>query len=187
MNVLLVYGTAEGQTRKIARFVADRMRRNGHRVLLVNAAEQVGQLSPREFDAVLIAASVHAGRFQNAVADFVRRNLGAICSRTNAFLAVSLSAASRDSHDTEGLQRCVADFITRTGWTPGRIHHVAGALRYSAYGPIKRWVMRYIASRRGGPTDAGRDHELTDWVDLAQFIDTLLTSESAPRETSAAS
>ena len=33
--------------------------------------------------------------------------------------------------------------------------------------------MRYIAYRKGGPTDTSRDHELTNWDDLARFVDEL--------------
>ena len=32
--------------------------------------------------------------------------------------------------------------------------------------------MKYIAHRKGGPTDTTQDHELTDWADLADFLDT---------------
>ena len=34
--------------------------------------------------------------------------------------------------------------------------------------------MKYIASRKGAPTDVRRDHELTDWDDLARFVDEFL-------------
>lgn len=39
MNVLVLYGTTEGQTREIARFVADRLAARGHAASLVDAAE----------------------------------------------------------------------------------------------------------------------------------------------------
>lgn len=31
--------------------------------------------------------------------------------------------------------------------------------------------MKYIAYRKGGPTDTSRDYELTDWDDLSHFVD----------------
>ncbi len=61
MQVLLVYGTTEGQTRKIATFLADRLARQGHQVVTVNARE-AGIPDPRRFDAILVAASIHLGR-----------------------------------------------------------------------------------------------------------------------------
>ncbi len=174
MRILLVYGTTEGQTRKIAAFVADHLSNMGHLTRVVNAIEATAELDPHEFDAVIIAASVHAGRYQSAIVDFVSRNRAAIDQRANAFLSVSLAAASDDEDDAEGIRQCVDAFAQQTGWRPGMIHHVAGAFRYSEYDFFKRWAMKYIAYRKGAPTDTTRDHELTDWADLARFVDSFV-------------
>ena len=170
LTVWVVYGTSEGQTEKIARFLAERLAGRGHRLELIAAARDCGTPQPHRFDAIVIAASVHAGRYQPAVTEFVRRDID---SRPNAFLSVSLSAASPVASDLEGLKRCVETFSRETGWTPRTVHHAAGALRYSAYSLIKRWALRAIARRRGAPTDTRRDHKLTDWADLARFCTVL--------------
>lgn len=180
MKLLLVYGTTEGQTQKIARFVADHLAQQGHDATVVNAMAAVLP-EPREFDAVIIAASLHAGHYQSSVIHFVSRHLAAIDVRPNAFLSVSLAAASEDRDDIEGLERCVCEFTHRTGWTPRHIHHVAGAFRYMSYDFMKRWAMKYIAYRKGAPTDTSRDHELTDWADLARFIEAFLADEASAR------
>ena len=171
MKVLLVYGTSEGQTQTIAHFVAERLVKRKHKVLTVNASQQ--QFIPKldAFDAVIVAASLHAGHYQRSVVHFVKQHAAALAERPNAFLAISLTAARADAEDRAGLERCVTRFINETGWTPASIRHVAGALRYSAYGFFKRWLMKRIAARYGGPTDTRRDHELTNWADLAQFVD----------------
>lgn len=173
MKLLLVYGTTEGQTQKIAGFVADHLAHLGHQAEIVNAIDET-TADPRKFDAVIIAASLHAGRYQSAIIHFVSKHLAALSARLNAFLSVSLAAASNDEDDVQGLEQCVIHFTQQTGWTPQRTHHVAGAFRYSSYDFLKRWAMKYIAYRRGGPTDTTRDYELTDWEDLARFTDTFL-------------
>ena len=173
LTVRVVYGTSEGQTEKIARFLAERLAGRGHRLELIDAARDCGTPQPQRFDAIVIAASVHAGRYQPAVTEYVRRHLRDIDSRPNAFLSVSLSAASSVASDLEGLKRCVETFRRETRWTPRIVHHAAGALRYSAYSLIKRWALRAIARRRGAPTDTRHDHELTDWADLARFCTVL--------------
>ena len=172
MQVLLVYGTTEGQTQKIARFVADRLSRKGHQVAMAEASRAPTLPDLHSFDAVLIAASIHLGRFQAAVIRFVREHRALIGARTNAFVSVSLSAAGHEPDDIAGLRKCVAAFMRATGWTPHRIHHVAGAFRYTSYHFLTRYVMRYIAYRKGAPTDSRQDYELTDWDDLARFVDT---------------
>ena len=88
-----------------------------------------------------------------------------------AFISVSLSAASHDADDLDGLTRCVADFEHRTRWTPREVHHAAGAFRFTQYDFLKRWALKYIAYRKGQPTDTSKDYELTDWDALGVFVD----------------
>lgn len=181
MKFLLIYGTTEGQTGKISRFVADRLGQEGHQTLVLNATEPTLAVDPRDFDAVIIAASVHAGRYQSTVIHYVREHLVAISARPNAFLSVSLAAAGNDEDDIEGLKQCIAEFTHKTGWTPHRVHHVAGAFRYTTYDFLKRWAMKYIAYRQGAPTDTTRDYELTDWDDLTRFVDSFVKSAASSR------
>lgn len=181
MQILLLYGTNEGQTGKIAAFVADQLARCGHQITTVSASDVQTPPDPHRFDAVLVAASVHLGRYQPAVIDFVRSHRAAISARSNAFLSVSLSAAGHESDDRRGLQKCVADFVQASGWTPQLIHHVAGAFRYTSYGFLTRYVMKYIAWRKGAPTDTHHDYELTDWEDIARFAERFAATEAMAR------
>jgi menaquinone-dependent protoporphyrinogen oxidase len=105
----------------------------------------------------------------------VKAHLSSIGTVTNGFISVSLAAAGHDREDIAGLEKCVANFVLETGWTPGHIHHVAGAFRYTAYDFFKRWAMKYIAYRKGAPTDTSRDYELTDWDDVARFADAFVS------------
>lgn len=103
VNVLLVYGTTEGQTRKIARFVANRVLQSGQKVLTANAREAAFIPDPLDFDTVIIAAPLHAGRYPRPIIDFVKRHRAAIGAGTNAFPSDSLTAAASDPRDAAGL------------------------------------------------------------------------------------
>lgn len=170
-KILVLYGTTEGQTRRIARFIVDRLIAAGHEASLVDAAEAAAELNPRTFSAAVIAASLHTGHYQSAVVDFVRRHHDALNPMPTAFVSVSLSAASHDADDLDGLARCVANFERHTGWTPREIHHAAGAFRFTQYDFLKRWALKYIAYRKGQPTNTSRDYELTDWDALGAFVE----------------
>src|SRR5690348_15425402 len=181
MRILVVYGTTEGQTGKIAGFVSERLTRQGHGVMNVNTCSGGALPDPGGFDAILIAASVHLGRYQAAVIEFVRRHRAAISERANAFLSVSLSAAGHEPDDIGGLEKCVANFDQASGWRQELAHHAAGAFRYSAYRFLTRYVMKYKAYRRGAPTDTHNDYELTDWDDVARFADTFASARTVTR------
>ena len=53
---------------------------------------------------------------------------------------------------------------------PAHVLPVAGALAYSQYNFIIRFVMKRIARKAGAPTDTSRDYEFTDWSTLDSFI-----------------
>jgi sulfite reductase alpha subunit-like flavoprotein len=71
VNVLIVYGTTEGQTRKIAEWTATYARERGHQVELRNSAALISDLDLETFDAFIIAASVHQQHHQETIANFV--------------------------------------------------------------------------------------------------------------------
>ncbi|MCX7324529.1 MAG: hypothetical protein NTZ14_08885 [Hyphomicrobiales bacterium] len=168
MNILILFGSTEGQTRKIAMFLRDRLEKAGNKVRLVEASEDM-DVDIAMFDRVIIAASLHTGDYQPAVVAFATTHHALLNRMDAAFLSVSLSAASKDKEDVDGLANCVARFEADTGWKPARIEHVAGAFRFTRYDLMKRWALRYIAWRKGQSTDTSHDHELTDWDALARF------------------
>lgn len=170
-RVLVLYGTTEGQTGKIARFVADRLKEKGLEATLLDAADADEGAALAGFDAAIVAASLHIGGFQKSVLRLVDKNAAPLAAIPNAFLSVSLSAAGEDAADWRGLEKCLEDFFSHAGWRPQRIEHVAGAFRYTKYDFFKRIAMKNIAKQRGAPVDTSRDWEMTDWDKLAAFAD----------------
>ncbi len=171
MKILIAYATTEGQTRKVARFAADRLADAGHAVELLRAADGA-DLDPAGFDGAVLAGSVHVGRFQPDLVEFARRHDEALAARPTLFLAVSLAAAGDDADDREGLADCIDRFVTDIGWVPGRVEHVAGAFRFGGYDFFKSWAMRWIARQKGEAAPAaGTDKEYTDWNALGAAVD----------------
>ncbi len=170
-SILIVYGTTEGQTRKIAEFIADNLKARGVEFDLVDSATASAKLTQPVYVAAIACGSLHQHRFQAALVHFVRENKAWLDGIPTAFVAVSLAAAMKDEQDRAELQRVVETFYRDIGWTPGMTRHVAGALRYSQYDYFKRLIMKLIAKRQGGDTDTSRDHEYTDWDDLRHFVE----------------
>ena len=112
--------------------------------------------------------------------DFVRRYRGELTRSHAVFLSITLSeAGAEDPHapaarreqGAADAQRMIDVFIAETGWQPTRALPVAGALAYSRYNFIVKFLMRRIARRAGAPTDTSRDYELTNWTALDRFVD----------------
>lgn len=168
--ILIAYSTAEGQTRKIAEFMGSALAEAGYRADVVEiGTPQEAQVQPL-YSAAIVGGSVHAGRHSGQLAQFVRANEGWLKAIPFAFFSVSLTAARDDSAAQDATQRMLDEFIAATGLTPARSCRIAGALRYSEYGPVKRALMKTVVARAGGPTDTSLDHEFTDWEDVRRFV-----------------
>lgn len=182
-KVLIVYGTVEGQTRKIAEHISDRIGKLGHSARLFDAAHNHGRPpNAGSFDAIIVAAPVHMGRHHQAVVHFVKEHAGAFRSRPGAFVSVSLSVIGKETEDWEATREYVDKFVAETGWMPYDFHHAAGALRFTKYDFFKRWMMRRIAREHGLNARPGEDVEFTDWETLDGFVAKFLAQlTSKPR------
>ncbi|NDV16246.1 protoporphyrinogen oxidase [Muricauda sp. TY007] len=168
MKILIVYGTSEGQTRKIARFMEEVLQGGEHKVVIADATQDPP--SPDRFAAVMIGASVHMQKYQSSVTDYVMRHLDSLNKKHTAFFSVSMAIASSIEEEHEDIKKMTSDFLARTGWTPDEVRHFAGALRYTQYDYFKKLIMRMIAKKEGGSTDTSRDHEYTDWDNVKSFV-----------------
>jgi menaquinone-dependent protoporphyrinogen oxidase len=178
-SVLVVYGTTEGQTRKIAEFIADALKARGVVVDLVDSAGEGAALVRPDYAAAIVCGSLHQHSYQASLLRFVKDNRDWLVGVPAAFVAVSLTAVLKDDESRDELRQAVNAFCRQTGWTPAITRHVAGALRYSQYDYFKRLIMKLIARQQGGDTDTSHDHEYTDWDDLARFVEEFLAA--APR------
>lgn len=77
--------------------------------------------------------------------------------------------ASRTSDGRAQTLKVVEKFIENTGWRPQRIELIAGALPYSRYNFLVRFIMRRISAKEGGDTDTSHDYEYTDWNAIDRF------------------
>jgi menaquinone-dependent protoporphyrinogen oxidase len=168
-GILIVYGTTEGQTRKIAERIAAELEKLEHEVDLRDSTTVTEPLAEGAFDAVVIGASVHQGRHQTAVQHFVSANVGVLEQLPTAFFSVSLVASSPDPEDRQDAANLIEAFCEKTGWHPTLTRSIPGALRYTEYDFLKRWIMELIVRHYSGPTDSSRDYEFTDWDDVARF------------------
>ena len=175
MKILIAYASTEGQTRKIARYCADYLFGQGHTVELTEA-KNAADTELSRFDAVLLAGSVHGGRYQKSLIKLARAKAAALGNLRAAFMSVSLAAAGDDPEDWKGLRDCVARFAKKTGWTPPTVFHVAGAFRFSEYDFFKSWAMRWIAAQKDHEVEPHKDKEYTDWAALKISLDGWLSS-----------
>jgi|SRR5579862_1292273 len=186
--VLIVYASREGHTKRIA----DHLARNLNAELL-EAKHAPPGISLDNYSAAIVAASVHVGRHENEIVSFVKAHLRELDRIPSVFLSVSLSEAGaedpsatpdRRAQAAADVQRMIDVFLESTGWNPWRIQAVAGALMYSKYNFLLRWIMKRTAARAGGSTDTSRDHVYTDWAALDRLALDVAKPQSSPERES---
>ena len=181
MTAAVFYATREGHTRKIAERIAADLRTHGKHVDLFDVRSVVAP-DWTKYSVACLAASVHIGHHEREMIAFAKKYRDVLSQLDAAFVSVTLSEAGAEDParpDVErraaaaDAQRMIDVFVGETGWRPAHALPVAGALVYSRYNFLVRFLMKRIARKAGAPTDASRDYEFTDWPALDRFVDEL--------------
>jgi menaquinone-dependent protoporphyrinogen oxidase len=168
-EILIVYASTHGHTARIASRVAAALRYDGLAADAHDVRTMAPAASPADYDGVVVAASIHGGRHQREMVDWVHAHHTSLTLRPSALVSVSLAAAE-DGDAARATTREYADELEdETGWTPDARLCVAGALQYREYSAPMRLVLRLIARRHGQSTDTSRDHDYTDWEAVDRF------------------
>ncbi|MFY1027780.1 menaquinone-dependent protoporphyrinogen IX dehydrogenase [Actinobacillus seminis] len=163
MKTLILYATHDGQTKKIAEFIASLLEGE---VTLTCLADSVSLI---EFDRIIIGASVRYGHFDRALYEFVQKNTALLHQKSSVFFGVNLTArkAGKDSAETNVYVR---KFLQRIDWKPTFVAVFAGALFYPRYTWFDRVMIQFIMRITGGETDTSKEIEYTDWEKVKAFV-----------------
>jgi menaquinone-dependent protoporphyrinogen oxidase len=177
-QILVLYATREGHTRRIAEHVAADLRLRGL-TPCVHDARASSPFDASAYDGAILLASAHVGRHEREMIGFVKEHRHALEKLPTAFISVSLAEAGAEMEGASPEKRELSEkevrelinrFLEETGFLPTHVKPVAGALLYTKYNVLIRLVMKHIAKRSGGSTDTSRDHEYTDWEALDRFV-----------------
>jgi menaquinone-dependent protoporphyrinogen oxidase len=178
-RMLVLYATRYGHARRIAEHVSFFLRTRGFGTDVLDAARVGTDFSPDLYSAAIVVASVHLGKHEREMVDFVKVQRSALSRIPAAFVSVSLSEAGVEDSSASpemrakaasDVQRMVAGFTQATGWHPLRSKAVAGALSYTRYNRLLRLAMKRIARKAGAAVDTSRDYEYTNWGDIDEFV-----------------
>lgn len=182
------YATKEGQARKVAERVGAALGTRTLEVTVhdVKGADAVAALA--RADAAVLVGSVHLGKHEAELVTFVKAHRARLDAMPAAFLSVSGAEAGAEQGSTpearaksaESVGEQLQAFMSSTGWRPRHVHPVAGALVFTQYNPLVRWVMKHVAKSEGLPTDTSRDYDFTDWIALDEFSRSLAEELHAP-------
>ena len=179
-DIPVFYATTDGQTRRIAERLVTLFSDRG----FVSRAFDVASADADYIDwgsvrAAVVGASLHAHRHQRSAEAFVREHAGVLNAHPSAFFSVSLAAVSPTAAEREEAATFASKLPVRAGWHADEVACIGGALAYTRYGLITRFIMKRIVRRRGAPTDTSRDYEFTNWDDVARLAERVVRMVAA--------
>ena len=179
MRAAVFYATREGQAERVAEHIANDLRARTIDTDVVNVKHVHGGFDWREYDAAFVVASVHAGHHEKEMIAFVKNSKSELERLHAPFFSLTLSQAGaevptntparREAAHADAL-RMIEDFTNESGWRPVHALTVAGALAYSRYNFIVKWIMKRIAHKAGFDGPATRDYEFTNWQAVDRFV-----------------
>ncbi|WP_196220528.1 flavodoxin domain-containing protein [Roseibium denhamense] len=168
MNYLIAYATTEGQTDKIAKFIAKILSQEGHEVRFHNVSDLSGGLSVSEYDRVIVAGSVHSGQHQADLQLFVFANREQLGAKPGMLISVSLAAAFPDTADEA---KGYADtFLEAAHWKPAQTVLIAGAVKPGLYDWFEKSALLEGDLAAHVNEDLEETREFTDWNALTEQV-----------------
>ena len=168
---LIVYGTKEGQTAKIANKIGDVVRERGFQVDIYDARKVPSTFQFDGYTGALVGSSIHMLQWSSPAIRFARRYKHQLDKIPSAFFSVSLTAAGATAEERAKLDPYVQKFIDKSGWHPQTVENFAGSLAYTKYGFFTRWLMQRIAQSKGESAETSHDVEYTDWDQVRKFAE----------------
>jgi menaquinone-dependent protoporphyrinogen oxidase len=166
-NILMVYSTTDGHTRKICQRLKQVVEDQAHRVELVSI-DDASRVDLKSFDKIVLGASIRYGKHGKRVHEFVRRNERLLESKPNAFFSVNVVARKPEKNRPE-TNPYLRKFLKQISWQPRELAVFAGRIDYKMYRFWDRQIIRMIMWITEGPTDPGTVAEYTDWKQVETF------------------
>jgi len=163
-NILLLYFSVYGQTRKICEALRTELAAQGVAVELRPLAEAGEGLE--RYDAIVIGASIRHGKHNPAVFEFIAQHRALLESKPSGFFSVNL-VARKPAKNTPETNPYMKAFVSRSPWKPNLLGVFGGNLDYQRYKPFDRAAIRFIMWITKGPTDPHTNVEFTDWNQVA--------------------
>ncbi|HEY1957840.1 MAG TPA: flavodoxin domain-containing protein [Polyangiaceae bacterium] len=167
----IFYATREGQSHKVADHLAAALLARGLSVSVHDVRDGEAAEALARSQAVVVIGSVHMGKHEPELVTFVNANHAKLDATPPAFLSVCGAESGAEQAATLDARAAAAKHVAEqleafekaTAWHPARVVPIAGALRYTHYNPLVRWVMKRISRSEAMPTDTSRDYEFTNW------------------------
>ena len=166
MNLLIIYSSTDGQTKKICEKIINNLK-NSNNVELVSL-DQAMNLDLSKFNKIVIGASIRYGRHSGDLYKFIKFNKDILEQKETAFFSVNVVARKIEKSDPE-TNPYIKKFLKISNWKPDKIAVFAGKVDYPKYRFFDKYIIKLIMFITKGPTDTSQTYEFTNWSKVDAF------------------
>ena len=170
MKSLIIYSSTDGQTKKICEAIRENF--NNKEFIEILPIEDAFNLNINNYDQIILGASIRYGSYKSNLFKFIKKNIGILDKKKNAFFSVNV-VARKSEKNTPGTNPYIKKFLKKTNWRPKKIEVFAGKVDYPNYNFFNKLVIRFIMFITKGPTDISQSYEFTDWEKVQKFSEEL--------------
>lgn len=168
MKTVILYLTTDGQTKKIADRIAEKLSDCTLVSLRDSAAVSAANLA--NFEQIIVGASIRYGHFDPILEKFIAQNSEVLNAKKSAFFSVNLTAR-KPNRNTPQTNTYTRKLLARIAWQPKLVEVFAGALFYPRYTWFDRTMIRFIMKITKGDTDTSKEYEYTNWQKVDDFAE----------------
>jgi menaquinone-dependent protoporphyrinogen oxidase len=166
-NILIIYSTTDGHTRKIGQRLVQVIEQQNHHVTLIPITD-AEHVELAAFDKLIVGASIRYGKHGKAVNDFISRHEQVLANKPSAFFSVNLVARKPEKCQPE-TNPYMQKFLQQIRWQPRALAVFAGKIDYQLYHFWDKQIIRLIMLMTHGPTRSDVAIEYTNWDQVEAF------------------
>jgi len=166
-DILIVYASTDGHTRKICQRLRQVIEQLAHRVTVISIDDEPN-VDMKPFDKIVVGASIRYGKHGKQVYQFVKRNEPILDSKPNAFFSVNVVARKPEKNQPD-TNPYLKKFLNQISWHPKELAVFAGKIDYQRYQFWDRQMIRFIMWMTKGPTHPETVVEFTNWQQVETF------------------
>lgn len=137
MKTLIAYASNKGAVQEVAETIRERLAGDADLLDLDSSAAKSGETDLSAHDTVILGASIHAGKVQSRMTNFITAHKSELAARPLGLYLCSLQSDDTDSLIAGAFTPELAEAARATAWFGGRVH-------YQDYNPIIRFILKRI-------------------------------------------
>ena len=169
-KLLILYSTVDGHTKSICDYAKEKLDKK--KKITIAPIEDANQYELKDFNELVIGASVRYGYHRKNVYEFIEINKELLTKMKTAFFSLNLTARKPEK-DTPDTNPYIIKFLKKVNWEPDVKGVFAGRLDYPSLDCANKLAILFIMLITNGPKDISKVYELTNWSKVDELIESI--------------